>query len=186
MGCLTSHEITTSQGRSPWEWTNATRAAPLREVPSPCRGRRTHHVQKDCVGNWEIPRLTIGKALPWSASGKRGAVADDARAREVGPRNRSCEAGEQGGANRCGAGGAKAGGRGECEPAKHAPGTGPGKRVTGAGAHTECRKAKEGGKVHLAHPPHQHRHAADGVLRAKAGRCTGRGRSDVAGLRSRP
>jgi len=31
--------------------------------------------------------------------------------------------------------------KGECEPATHAPGTGPGKRVTGAGAHTECREA---------------------------------------------
>src|SRR5262245_53856223 len=175
MGCLTSHEITMSQGRSPWEWTNATRAAPLCEAPSPCRGRRTHHVQKDCVGNWEIPRLAA-RLKPPVRIGKARSCS----------RNRSCEAGEQGGANRGGVGGAKAGGRGECEPAKHVPGTGPGKRVTGAGAHTECRKAKEGGKVHLAHPPHQHRHAPDGVLCAKARRRTGRGRSDVADLRSRP
>src|SRR5450830_1439775 len=47
---------------------------------------------------------------------------------------------EQGGAIRCGAGGAKGGGRGECEPAKHAPGTVPGARVTGAGAHTARRE----------------------------------------------
>ena len=45
----------------------------------------------------------------------------------------------------CGAGGAKGGGRGECGPAKHAPDTGPGKRVTGAGPHTASRKAKEEG-----------------------------------------
>jgi hypothetical protein len=32
----------------------------------------------------------------------------------------------------CGAGGAKGGGRGECGPATHAPGAGPGKSVTGA------------------------------------------------------
>jgi hypothetical protein len=31
------------------------------------------------------------------------------------------------------------------EPAKHAPGAGPGKCVTGAGAHTASRKATEGG-----------------------------------------
>ena len=32
--------------------------------------------------------------------------------------------------------GAKGGGRGECESAKHGPGTVPGNRVTGAKAHT--------------------------------------------------
>jgi|SRR5580692_9804404 hypothetical protein len=31
----------------------------------------------------------------------------------------------------------RAGAEGECEPAKHGPGTVPGNRVTGAGAHTE-------------------------------------------------
>src|SRR6516225_9863370 len=45
--------------------------------------------------------------MDWSASGRRGAVADDARAREVGLRHSSCEAGEQRGAIRCGASGAK-------------------------------------------------------------------------------
>ena len=35
----------------------------------------------------------------------------------------------------------RTGAKGKCEPAKHVPGSGPGKRVTGAGAHTECRKA---------------------------------------------
>ncbi len=58
------------------------------------------------------------------------------------------EADEQGGAIRCGAGGAKGGGRRECGPAKHAPGAGPGKPVTGAGPHTASRKAKEEGEVH--------------------------------------
>src|SRR5208282_2805587 len=72
-----------------------------------------------------------------SASGRRGAVADDERAREVRPRHSSCEADEQGGAIRCGAGGAKDGDRGKRESAKHVPGTGPGKRVTGAGTRTE-------------------------------------------------
>ena len=71
-----------------------------------------------------------------SASGRRGVVADDARTREVALRRSSCEADEQGGAIRCGAGGAKGGDRGECGPAKHAPGAVPGTRGTGAGLHT--------------------------------------------------
>jgi len=45
-------------------------------------------------------------------------LADDARAREVGLRHSSCEAGEQGGPNCCGTGGAEGGGQGECVPAK--------------------------------------------------------------------
>ena len=63
-------------------------------------------------------------------------VADDARTWEVSPRCSSCEADEQGRATGCGAGGAKGGGQGECEPAKHAPDSEPGKRVPRAGAHT--------------------------------------------------
>src|SRR5471032_1013170 len=81
-----------------------------------------------------------GSSLRWSASGRRGAVADDARTWGVRLRHSSCEADEQGGAIRRGAGGAKGGGRGECEPAKHALGTVPGARVTGAGAHTARRE----------------------------------------------
>ena len=34
----------------------------------------------------------------------------------------------------------RAGAEGECEPAKHGPGTVPGNRVTGAGAHAESRE----------------------------------------------
>src|SRR5262245_43998999 len=74
-----------------------------------------------------------------ASQGRR--LCERSRAREVGLRHSSCEAGEQGGANRCGAGGAKGGGQGECVPAKHVPGTGPGKRVTGAGAHTAGRSS---------------------------------------------
>src|SRR5207253_8457951 len=48
----------------------------------------------------------------------------------------SWEADEQSGPDRNGVGGAKGGGQGECEPAKHAPDSEPGKRVTRAGAHT--------------------------------------------------
>src|SRR6201987_2310913 len=63
-------------------------------------------------------------------------VADDVRRREVGPRSSSCEAGEQRGAIRRGASGAKDGDQGKCGSAKHAPGSVPGKCVTGAGTHT--------------------------------------------------
>jgi hypothetical protein len=52
-----------------------------------------------------------------SASGRRGAVADDARSREVRLCHSSWEADEQSGPDRSGAGGAKGGGQGECEPA---------------------------------------------------------------------
>jgi hypothetical protein len=71
------------------------------------------------------------------------------------------EANEQGGGERpcrawrfrcCGVGGAKGGGQGERERAKHAPDTGSGARVTGARARTEGRKAEEGGEAH-AHSP---------------------------------
>ncbi len=48
----------------------------------------------------------------------------------------SWEADEQSGPDRSGAGGAKGGGQGEREPAKHAPDTAPGARVTSAGART--------------------------------------------------
>src|ERR1700726_2239858 len=91
-------------------------------------------------GNRETPRLTTGHSTDWSASGRRGAVADYERTRGVRLRHSSWEADEQGGAIRCGAGGAKGGGRRECESAKHWPGTAPGNRVTGAEAHTEFRE----------------------------------------------
>src|SRR5947209_1031933 len=77
-----------------------------------------------------------------SESGRRGAVADDARSREVRLCHSSWEADEQSGLDRRGAGGAKGRGQGECEPAKHAPDAEPGKCVTGAGAHTASRNEK--------------------------------------------
>ena len=47
----------------------------------------------------------------------------------------------------------RAWGRGKCEAAKHAPNTGSGRRVTGAGLHTEGRKRKEEGEDHRSHRP---------------------------------
>src|SRR3954453_19569360 len=63
-------------------------------------------------GNREISRPTTGPQAVWSASGRRGAVADDARTGEVRPRQRSGEAGEQRRATVRGVGGAKGGAEG--------------------------------------------------------------------------
>ena len=82
--------------------------------------------------------------------------------------------------------GAKGRGQGKRGPAKHAPDTEPGKRVTGAGTCTASSKAKEEGKVHRAAPPRQCRSAPARVLRAEAECRTRRRRADVAGLRGRP
>src|SRR6516165_5026734 len=119
---------------------------PVCEALSSRRGRGPNHAQMDRVGSWDISCLTTGHVLTWSASGRRGVVSDDARAREVGPRHSSYEVGEQSGtahmrsqpwgAKRGGAGGAKGGDQGECGPAKQAPDSALGKRVTGARTHT--------------------------------------------------
>src|SRR5215470_1971918 len=129
----------TSQERRPCRVSNATRTGPLSEAMPACRGRRADHAQKDRVGTWEVPRsaraitllVRIGKGKP---------KADDERTREVGPNSSSYEAGEQDGAIRRGAGGAKGWDQGECEPAAHGPDAEPGNRVTGAGLHTANRK----------------------------------------------
>src|SRR5215472_8443078 len=122
----------TSQERRPCRVSNATRTGPLREAMSACRGRRADHAQKDRVGTWEIPRSA--RAIPLLVRiGKGKPKADDERTREVGPSSSSYEAGEQGGAIRRGAGGAKGWDQGECEPAAHGPDAEPGTRVTGAG-----------------------------------------------------
>src|SRR5450759_4626701 len=114
---------------------------PVCEALPSRRGRGPHHAHKDRVGNWDISGLTTGRLPTWSASGRSGAEAGDARAREVGLRHSSYETGEQRGAIRCGVGGAKDGDQGECGPTKHAPDTAPDERVRGVGAHaaSNCR-----------------------------------------------
>src|SRR5258708_27113029 len=121
-----------------------------------------------------------------SASGRRGAVADDARSREVRLCHSSCEADEQSGPDRSGEGGAKGGGQGERGQEKHAPDTGTGARGTGAGARTASRKATEEGEAHCTPPPHQYRLPADSVLRAQTRCRLWGGWTDVPDLRSRP
>jgi hypothetical protein len=134
-----SHEMMNSRERRLSSWSNATCAMPSCEALSSRRGRRAHHAQKDRVGTWDISCPTTGNMPTWSASGRRGVVADDARAREVGLLVSSDETGEQSRAKRgfCGGvGGAKGRGQGECGPAKHASDLEPHKRVKGAGSHT--------------------------------------------------
>ena len=91
-------------------------------------------------GNREVSWLTKAACRDWSASGRREAEADDARPREVRLRHSSGEVAEQNRGTGSGGDGAKDGGRGEREPATHAPDTEPGKRVTDAGARTDGRK----------------------------------------------
>src|SRR6266700_7701347 len=74
-------------------------------------------------------------------------------------------------------------GQGERGPTKHAPGAGPGQRVTGVGTRTASRKARKEGEVHLTPAPCRSRHTENGVLRDEAGRCARRGRLDVGDLR---
>jgi hypothetical protein len=105
--------------------------ARFRERPPVRRGRRPWHVRKPSVFR-EPGDLVFGRAaLPprRSVSGRRGAVADDERTREVTLRHSSCEADEQNGAIRHGAGGAKGGDQGERETGRHAPDSEPGRRV---------------------------------------------------------
>ena len=106
-------------------------AAGMCEAPCRPAGVEGHITRKkDRVGSWDISCLATGHVPTWSASGRRGAEADDARAREVGPSHSSYEADEQYGAIRCGAGGAKDWDQGECAPALPVPGSEPGKRAS--------------------------------------------------------
>src|SRR5262249_5871087 len=174
----------TSQERRPFRGSNATWTGPLSEAMPACRGLRADHAQKDRVGTWEIPRSA--RAIPLLVRiGKGKPIADDERTWEVGPSRSSCEAGEQGGAIRRGAGGAKGWDQGECKPATLGPDAEPGNRVTGAGAHTSNRKGKEEGTVHSALPPYQRRTASGCVLRHQAGGSSRRRRGDMAGLRGK-
>src|SRR5262249_32176592 len=162
-----------------------------RECPGgPAWSKNLAYADAPCL--WEPGELAFDRSVNGrrSASGRRGAIADDARAREVRPRNRSWEADEQGGGDlcrrHCGAGGAKGGGQGERGRAKHAPDPGSGARVTGARARTESRKAEEGREVHCAPTPHLPRPASGSVLRAQTRSRPWGGWGDVADLRGRP
>ena len=52
-----SHERSDIAGAEGFHSLEGTRARPLGEVLTPCRGLRPHHVQRDRTGTWEISYL---------------------------------------------------------------------------------------------------------------------------------
>src|SRR4030095_9486217 len=117
------------------------------------RGLRTWHARKLFARKPGDLPFTPMAATPRGASGRRGAVADDAPTAEVGPRRSSAEAGEQARATGGGVGGAKAGGQGEHDRVAHAPDSEPGCRVPAARPCTASSKATQEGAVHSAVAP---------------------------------
>src|SRR4030095_8143480 len=98
-------------------------------------------------GNREICRSPRVWQHSGVASGRREAIADDARAAEVGPWRSSAEAREQARATGGGVGGAKARGQGEHGRVTHAPDSGPGWRVPATRPCTARSKAEADGAV---------------------------------------
>ena len=91
--------------------------------------RRAHHVHF-CSVFWTPATTRRSGRLSWPASKKRLGT----KSREVWHPPAPVAALARG------VGGAKGEGRGECESAKHGPGTVPGNRVTGAETHAESRE----------------------------------------------
>jgi len=121
---------------TPCIWWKATHPSASSRAPDdPAWSKTLACADAPCAGTGRSRDRPFGNRRR-SASGRRGAVAGDARSREVRLCHSSWEADEQSGPDRSGAGGAKGGGQGEREPAKHAPDTAPGARVTSAGART--------------------------------------------------
>ena len=140
IGQPSSRERVLSWVPTPCIWWKATHPSASSRAPDdPAWSKTLACADAPCAGTGRSRDRPFGNRRR-SASGRRGAVADDARSREVRLCHSSWEADEQSRATGRGAGGAKGGGQGECEPAKHAPDSEPGKRVTRAGAHTAKRK----------------------------------------------
>ena len=94
--------------------------------------------------------MTDGNVPPRSASGRRRAVADDARSWEVERGRSSQDAGEQGSASCGGVGRAKDLGQGECDTDRHMPDAETGMCDKRAGSHTArsfCRYSPKVGTV---------------------------------------
>src|SRR3989475_7750404 len=127
---------------TPCIWWKATHPSASSRAPDdPAWSKTLACADALCAGTGRSRDRPLGNRRR-SASGRRGAVAGDARSREVRLCHSSWEADEQSGPDRSGAGGAKGRGQGEREPAKHAPESEPGKCVTGAGAPTANRNDK--------------------------------------------
>src|SRR5256885_16014283 len=87
-------------------------------------------------GNRDIFVTALGGSSR-AASGRPEAVADDERGEEVRLADNTCEAGEQSGPPRCGAGGGKQRDREKCGIAKHGPNAEPRSEERRVGK--ECR-----------------------------------------------
>src|SRR6478672_10455405 len=143
-----SRERVLSWVPTPCIWWKATHPSASSRAPDdPAWSKTLACADAPCAGTGRSRDRPFGNRRR-SASGRRGAIAGDARSREVRLCHSSWEADEQSGPDRSGAGGAKGGGQGECEPAKRAPDSEPGKRVTRAGAHTANRNEKRFAVTH--------------------------------------
>jgi len=148
IGQPSSRERVLSWVPTPCIWWKATHPSASSRAPDdPAWSKTLACADAPCAGTGRSRDRPFGNRRR-SASGRRGAVAGDARSREVRLCHSSWEADEQSGPDRSGAGGAKGGGQGECEPAKHAPDSEPGKRVTRAGAYTANRNEKRFAVTH--------------------------------------
>jgi hypothetical protein len=114
-------------------------AGPARQLPGSSADMLVGKVQigamhKKAISEEELRRPHgRRRAQLISAPGTRacpGSTRNDGGRAQAPPLPTLQEADEQSRATGCEAGGAKGGGQGECEPAKHAPDAGPGKRVT--------------------------------------------------------
>jgi len=129
----------------------------------------------DRIGTWESLRLTAWRLPLRPASGRRRADADDERSQAVRPGHSSCEVAEQRRLAVGGGDGAKGRGRGEREPAKHAPDSVRETRDTCAGARTTTSPS-----VRCRHHPRWEPYAGKPHVRFYAGgvqQCTSLPRS---------
>ncbi len=117
IGQPSSRERVLSWVPTPCIWWKATHPSASSRAPDdPAWSKTLACADAPCAGTGRSRDRPFGNRRR-SASGRRGAVAGDARSREVRLCHSSWEADEQSGPDRSGAGGAKGGGQGECEPA---------------------------------------------------------------------
>src|SRR5258708_21307624 len=93
-------------------------------------------------GNREI-FVPPWETVPRAASGRPEAVADDVRGEEVRLIDSTCEAGEQSGAIRRGAGGGRRWNQQDCGTPNNGPDTETERRDTSAGPHTRSWKQEQ-------------------------------------------
>ena len=103
---------------------------------NPAVSKNPRHVRTHSTGTWEVSMLSRCRG---GNAKERETVTDDARHGEVRLGNSSCEVGEQRDFGPGGVDGAKGRAQGESGKPKHAPGAGPGKRVTSGRPDTAIR-----------------------------------------------